>query len=217
MRLRWIVPLAVCLAPGCASAGAEKTVAGPLAFPLSMAKSSVILHEVNLFFEVDRMARQDEEPEVARGRQGENYVAGYADEPDQAHHFSYDLGKFKVGDFYYPAQRNGLLFMLQERAGPLSFTFRDVNITVEQKSRWKPAVMYYAVEEKKELDPEQRGRKRQTKRVVTRVIREEIQAGPYHLTSFPNTRQFEINAQSFTVPEGGTISIDRRGRVKISG
>ncbi len=222
-------PLSLFLAAGCVSASPGGGVNQPvLDFGSIIVESAEILHEVHVFFEMDRDPRTDEEKNllsrVGSKQAVEDYAAAYPDERrfENFHRFSYDKGMFRVGEFTYPAERNGFLFILKERPGPFTFSFRDVEVTIERSAPWKPAVLYFKVEEEKELEasaPARRTKKGQVqrRRVTTRLVSEELQVGLHRLTAYPNTRVFGVNGHKFQVPPGGTITINPRGGVKTSG
>jgi len=231
MDLRWMLPTCLFLCAGCVSASTSAGAGQPvLDFGEGkiMVEAAEILHEVHIFFQMDRLPRTDEEKNllsrVGSGQTGEDYAAAYPDERrfENFHRFSYQRGAFRVGEYTYPAERNSFLFILRESREPLIFSFRDLTVTVERSAPWKPAVLYFKVEEEKELEqsaPVRQSRKAkvQKRRVTTRLVSEELQVGQHHLSAYPNTRVFQINGNKFEIPPGGTITIDRRGRVKTSG
>jgi hypothetical protein len=184
--------------------------------------SSHILHEVHLFFEMDRPAGKDEQPQLDRPPGGEIYTAGFPGESPAAHHrFAYEEGNFEVGGFRYPAERNGLLFILKDRPGPFTFLFRGRRVTIERGGKWKPAVLYRAVEVKEEISPPPaaQGRRRSrvtTRRTVSRVVQEDLQAGPHHIVAPSDSSEWTVNGLKVSAPPGASIAIDGQGAVRSS-
>ncbi len=197
-------------------------------------ESSIILHEVKIFFEMSREPKINskgfpvEEPMLGPvPGPGERYRAGYLNasgtqiDPSTAHDFSYEAGKFVVGNYRYPSARYAQLYILQERSGELTFNFKGRTVTIEMIRTWKPAVLYRPVREVEELPaPEEptgrRPRRPKIRQTITHLLREEVQAGPHRIVAFPDTNRWLVNQSEENVPPGATITINRRGEVITS-
>jgi hypothetical protein len=215
------------LLAGCQSP--ERTTLGdgpsPPEFPdvKYLLNPATILHEVRLCYEMDRAPKEDagiEQPVFQRvPHSQESYIFGFLEKPT-LHRFSYKGGKFLVGDFSYPAEENSILYILMERPGNFSFRFHDRRITVERPTEWKPAVFYRQVEEVKDLAGSPQSKtsrsKSKTRKVQTRVVREELQVGPHRITLLPGNADWQVNGFRVRAEPGGTIVIDREGVVRTS-
>jgi len=190
-------------------------------------QSSIILHEVRISFELKNP------PEDQRGNKlepmfgplpgpVERYAAGYPDpsdptgvrmDPSTIHEFSYQNGQFLVDGNRYPAGRDSLLYILQERPGPFRFIFKGRPITILQTHTWKPALLYRPIRDTQKVD---------SRHAVTRILREELQVGPHRIIIFPDTDKWMVNQHDLSDPglnisPGDPITIDRRGYVHPSG
>jgi hypothetical protein len=203
----------------------------------NLVPSSMVLHEVKLFFEMDRAPRKDsdglevEEPAVVQIKApGEVFLAGYVSDPDSmtqkdvdhlrrvGHTFAYAGGQFTVGRFKYAAEHGSLLFVFRDRRGDFSFLFHGRKIVVEQEGAWKPAVLYHQIEEVKDLGPArgaQRGsRKTTSRKITTRLVEEEVQVGPHRIKAKPGAAEWQVDQYAVRAGPGDTIRIDREGEVR---
>ncbi len=214
-----------CLASGCVTVTEPATPVHPTDPVIDipgvryLIKGSGFLHLVKLNFEMDRLPRQLEEPQISLGHEGavENYEIGYAGERP-LHTLIFEGERFETGGFKYPAHPKSVLILLRERQGNFTFAFRGRRFTLEHEGLWKPAILYYEEKETRELvDPRENPARRQGKRsghrrTITRTLLEEVKAGPLHFTYFEDRDIFEIAGREFTLAKGQSLAVDRLGK-----